>query len=292
MALLKRPQPIHHGMVRTKGDGLLDIVTYAFVIAVVLFALFPIAWTFLTSLKPSEDIITATLQYIPQRITFENYANIWNRSNFPTLITNSAITTTLTLIICITLGSLAAYGFSRYRFRGRNSLLLFYLVIRMFPVVLLIIPLFIVMRNLRLLDTQIGLALAYTTFLLPLCVWMMKGFFDAIPPELEDAARVDGCTRLGALTRIVLPLARSGLVATAIFIGIASWNEYLFALMLTTSQRSRTWPVGLQLMIGEFQLEWGTFSAGGIISIIPVIIFFAIIQQSLIRGITAGAMKG
>jgi multiple sugar transport system permease protein len=279
-------------MVRTKGDGLLDIATYAFVIGVVLFALFPIGWTFLTSLKPSEDIITATLQYIPQRITFENYANIWNRSNFPTLITNSAITTTLTLIICITLGSLAAYGFSRYRFRGRNSLLLFYLVIRMFPVVLLIIPLFIVMRNLRLLDTQIGLALAYTTFLLPLCVWMMKGFFDAIPPELEDAARVDGCTRLGALVQIVLPLARSGLVATAIFIGIASWNEYLFALMLTTSQRSRTWPVGLQLMIGEFQLEWGTFSAGGIISIIPVIIFFAVIQQSLIRGITAGAMKG
>jgi multiple sugar transport system permease protein len=279
-------------MVRTKGDGLLDIATYAFVIGVVLFALFPIGWTFLTSLKPSEDIITATLQYIPQRITFENYANIWNRSNFPTLITNSAITTTFTLIICITLGSLAAYGFSRYRFRGRNSLLLFYLVIRMFPVVLLIIPLFIVMRNLRLLDTQIGLALAYTTFLLPLCVWMMKGFFDAIPPELEDAARVDGCTRLGALVQIVLPLARSGLVATAIFIGIASWNEYLFALMLTTSQRSRTWPVGLQLMIGEFQLEWGTFSAGGIISIIPVIIFFAVIQQSLIRGITAGAMKG
>jgi multiple sugar transport system permease protein len=279
-------------MVRTKGDGLLDIATYAFVVGVVLFALFPIGWTFLTSLKPSEDIITATLQYIPQRITFENYANIWNRSNFPTLITNSAITTTFTLIICITLGSLAAYGFSRYRFRGRNSLLLFYLVIRMFPVVLLIIPLFIVMRNLRLLDTQIGLALAYTTFLLPLCVWMMKGFFDAIPPELEDAARVDGCTRLGALVQIVLPLARSGLVATAIFIGIASWNEYLFALMLTTSQRSRTWPVGLQLMIGEFQLEWGTFSAGGIISIIPVIIFFAVIQQSLIRGITAGAMKG
>jgi multiple sugar transport system permease protein len=283
----------YHGTgVRTRTERILDVVSYVFIGFVVIFAIFPIVWTALTSLKPEEDIITAQLQYLPQRVTFENYVNIWNRSNFPTLVTNSLITTVLTLVICMTLGSLAAYSLSRYRFRGRNNLLLFYLVIRMFPVVLLIIPLFIVMRNLRLLDTQLGLALAYTTFLMPLCVWMMKGFFDAIPPELEDAARVDGCTRLGALNRIVLPLVSSGLVATAVFIGIASWNEYLFALMLTTSQRSRTWPVGLQLMIGEFQLAWGTFSAGGIISIIPVVIFFIIVQKSLIRGITAGAMKG
>jgi multiple sugar transport system permease protein len=190
------------------------------------------------------------------------------------------------------IGTLAAYSLSRYQFRGRNWILQFYLVIRMFPVVLMIVPLFVIMRRLSLLDTRIGLALAYTTFLLPFCVWMMKGFFDSIPIDLEDAARIDGCTRLGALARIALPLVRSGLVATAVFIGIASWNEFLFALMLTTSQGSRTWPVGLQLMIGEFQLPWGTFSAGGIISIIPIIIFFAIVQRSIIRGITAGAMKG
>lgn len=278
--------------VRQKGDGLYDFLTYAFVIAVVIFALAPIVWTFITSLKREQDIITPVLQYLPTQVTFENYVNIWNRSNFQRLVGNSLITTTLTLIICITLGSLAAYGFSRYRFRGRGVLLLFYLIIRMFPVVLMIIPLFIMLRNLRLLDSQFGLAVAYSTFLLPLCVWMMKGFFDAIPADLEDAARIDGCTRIGALVKVVLPLARSGLVATAIFIGIAAWNEYLFALMLTTSQNSRTWPVGLQLMIGEFQLAWGTFSAGGIISIVPVIVFFSFVQRALIRGITAGAMKG
>lgn len=282
----------HHRGVRQKGDRLYDALTYAFVICVIIFALAPIVWTFITSLKREEDIITPVLQYLPSQVTFENYVNIWNRSNFQRLIGNSLITTTLTLVICLTLGALAAYSFSRYKFRGRNTLLLFYLVIRMFPVVLMIIPLFIMLKNLRLLDSQFGLALAYSTFLLPLCVWMMKGFFDAIPPELEDAARIDGCTRIGALTRVVLPLARSGLVATAVFIGIAAWNEYLFALMLTTSQNSRTWPVGLQLMIGEFQLAWGTFSAGGIISIIPVIVFFSFVQRALIRGITAGAMKG
>jgi len=196
------------------------------------------------------------------------------------------------MIISLTIGTLAAYGFSRYRFPGRGALLLFYLVIRMFPVVLLIIPLFIMMRNLNLLDSRFGLALAYTTFLLPLCIWLMKGFFDAIPVDLEEAARIDGCTRLTALIRVVLPLARSGIVATAVFIAIAAWNEFLFALMLTTSQGSRTWPVGLQLMVGEFQLPWGALSAGGIISIIPVIIFFSFVQQALIRGLTAGAVKG
>jgi multiple sugar transport system permease protein len=281
-------------MFRTKRqtERILNTASYIIVILVLIFAIAPLLWTILTSLKHESDIMTRDLQYVPREITFENYVNIWTRSNYPALIGNSAIVTTITLVVCLTIGSLAAYGFSRYQFRGRTSLLLFYLVIRMFPVVLLIIPLFILLRDLGLLGKHFGLALAYTTFLLPLCVWMMKGFFDAIPVDLEDSARIDGCTRLSAFFRVVLPLARSGLVATTVFIGIGAWNEYLFALMLTTTQDARTWPVGLALMVGEFQLPWGALSAGGVISIIPVMIFFAIVQQSLVRGITAGAVKG
>jgi multiple sugar transport system permease protein len=275
---------------RTKR--LLDVLSAIVLLIVGIFALFPLIWTFLTSIKFESDIVTATLQYIPQRVTFDNYIALWQRSGFPQLITNSLIITSITLVICMTIGSLAAYSLSRFRFAFRNPLLMLYLVVRMFPAVLLIIPLFIILRDLGLLDTHVGLALAYTTFLLPICVWMMKGFFDAIPVDLEEAARIDGCTRLRALVVIVLPLVRSGLVATAVFIGIASWNEFLFALMLTTSQGSRTWPVGLQLMVGEFQLPWGTLSAGGMISIVPIIIFFAIVQRALIQGITAGAVKG
>jgi multiple sugar transport system permease protein len=275
-----------------RNEQFFNILTYTVVICIIIFALFPMVWTFLTSLKPEADIVTSELQYLPQRITLENYVAIWERSGFPVLVRNSASVTAITLTMCLTLGTFASYGFSRYQFRGRGQLLLLYLVIRMFPAVLLIIPLFLMLRSLGLLDTHLGLALAYTTFLLPLCVWMMKGFFDAVPVDLEDSARIDGCTRLGAMIRVVLPLVRSGLVATAVFIGIASWNEYLFALMLTTSQGTRTWPVGLQLMVGEFQLPWGSFSAGGMISIIPVIIFFGIVQQSLVRGLTAGAVKG
>ena len=270
----------------------LDLVTLLAAGLVVVFSVFPLVWTFVTSLKLEEDIVTQTLQYLPRHLTWQNYVTLWRQSGFPILVANSVVVTSMTGLICLTIGTLAAYSFSRYRFRGRGKLLIFYLVIRMFPVVLMIIPLFVMLRNLGLLDSRFGLALAYTAFLLPLCIWMLKGFFDAIPPELEDAARIDGCTRLGALFRIVLPLARSGLVTTAVFIAISAWNEFLFALMLTTSQGSRTWPVGLQLMVGEFQLPWGPLSAGGIISIVPIVLFFALVQQSLIRGLTSGAVKG
>jgi multiple sugar transport system permease protein len=145
---------------------------------------------------------------------------------------------------------------------------------------------------LGLLDTHLGVILVYITVEIPFTVWLLKGFFDAIPAELEDSSRVDGSTRVGALFRIVLPLARPGLVATAVFVAIGAWNEFLFALMITTSQGSRTWPVGLQLMVGEFQLPWGQLCAGGIISIIPIIIFFSIVQRSLVGGLVAGGIKG
>jgi multiple sugar transport system permease protein len=265
---------------------------YAVALGFAFFAIFPIVWTLITSLKREKDIITRTITLIPDPATLHNYFAIWTQSNLPTLMVNSAVTTFYTVCVCVGAGTLAAYAVSRLRFRGRRPLLLFYLVLRMFPVVLMVIPLFIIMRNAALLDTSIGLALAYTGFLLPIFVWMMKGFFDAVPIELEEAARIDGCTRLGAMVRVVLPLVKGGLWACAVFIGIAAWNEYLFALMLTTSSGSRTWPVGLQLMVGEFQLPWGALAAGGMLSILPVLVLFAFVQRSMVRGLAAGAVKG
>ncbi len=271
---------------------LADVLVWLAGLAITLFAIFPIVWALLTSLKEEAAIITTRMQYIPESITYQNYVDIWTRSNFPILLTNSAITTAMTVVICATLGTLASYAIARFQFRGRRELMLFYLVIRMFPAVMIIIPLFILMRNVGLLDSRLGLALAYTTFLLPVFIWMMKGFFDAVPLELEDAARIDGCSRIGAMMRVILPLVVGGLVATAVFVAIGAWNEFLFALMMTTSTGSRTWPVGLQLMVGEFQLPWGTLAAGGIVSIVPVVILFALVQRALVRGLTAGAVKG
>lgn len=269
-----------------------DAISYAVLFFLALLSVGPLLWMLLTSFKLEDDIITSTMVYFPTRFTLDSYIKLWNQSGYPVLVINSLVTTGLTVVICLLTGTIASYAFSRYNFPGRIPLMLGYLVVRMFPAVLMIIPLFIVMRNVGLLDSSAGLAVAYTSFLLPLFVWMLKGFFDAAPKELESAARIDGSTRIGAMFRIVIPIARNGLVATCVFVAIAAWNEYLFALMLTTSTGSRTWPVGLQLMVGEFQLPWGMLAAGGIISILPVIVLFAFVQRIMVAGITAGAVKG
>jgi multiple sugar transport system permease protein len=277
---------------RSGSKLLWDIISYIVLIGLAIACIGPIVWTFLTSLKYEEDIVTRTMHYIPPRITFENYVKLWNQSGYPVLVINSLIVTSVTVMLCLLTGTIAAYAFSRFQFKGRTQMMLGYLVVRMFPAVLMIIPLFIIMKQVGLLDSTFGLAVAYTSFLLPLFVWMLKGFFDAAPKELESAARIDGTTRIGAMFMVVIPIARNGLLATCVFVAIAAWNEFLFALMLTTSQGSRTWPVGLQLMVGEFQLPWGMLAAGGMISILPVIVLFAIVQRAMVAGLTAGAVKG
>jgi multiple sugar transport system permease protein len=275
-----------------RSRRLFDILSIGITIMVVVFAIGPIVWTTLTSFKSEAEIVSSDFTYLPERVSFDNYTTLWQRSGYPHLLLNSAIVTVLTVTMSLVIGTFAGYSISRYKFRGRSGLMIFYLIIRMFPFTLLLIPLFIMLRNIGLFDTHFGLALTYTTFLLPLCVWMLKGFFDAIPPDLEEASRVDGSTRLGALVKIVLPLARPGIAATTVFIAIGAWNEYLWALLLTTADGARTWPVGLQLMVGEFQMPWGVLSASGIISIIPIMIGFAFVQRALVSGLMTGGVKG
>jgi multiple sugar transport system permease protein len=275
-----------------RSERLFNILSMSITIVVVVFAIAPIIWTTLTSFKGEAEIVSSEFTYLPERLSFDNYQTLWQRSGYPRLLLNSAIVTALTVAMSLVIGTFAGYSISRYKFRGRSGLMIFYLVIRMFPFTLLLIPLFIMLRNMGLFDTHFGLALTYTTFSLPLCVWMLKGFFDAIPPDLEEASRVDGSTRLGALMKIVLPLARPGIAATTVFIAIGAWNEYLWALLLTTADGARTWPVGLQLMVGEFQMPWGVLSASGIISIIPIMIGFAFVQRALVSGLMTGGVKG
>lgn len=258
----------------------------------IIYALFPLSWIFITSLKPESEIVTANLQFLPQSPSFENFVTMWRRSNFPRLMTNSFVVSLMTVGMSLSLGTLGAYSISRYRFQGRNALMLTYLSIRMFPFVLMLIPAFIILRDLGLLDSRFGLALAYTTFSLPISVWFMKNFFDAVPAEIEDAARVDGCSRMGVLIRIVLPLTLPGLAATSVLVGIGAWNEYLFALMLTTSGGSRTWPVGVQLMVGEFQLPFGQLAAAGVITIAPILIAYLFVGRTMVKGLMAGGVKG
>ena len=261
------------------------------VAALLVFALFPIAWTAYTSVRPEQDIITDPTSLVPAAVTLDNYVATWRQTDFPQLMLNSLVVSAMTVVISLSLATFAAYSLSRSRFRGRGGVMMLYLGIRIIPGVLLLIPLFIVMQQLGLLDTRIALALTYTTFTLPAAVWFMKGFFDGLPEDLENAARVDGCTRLGALFRVVLPLVRPGLAAAAILVAIEAWNEVLFALLLTSTTASRTWPVGMRLLIGEFQLPWGQLTAAAVLSLLPVIVAFAFAGRAMIAGLTAGGLK-
>lgn len=256
-----------------------------------LFAILPIVWTFYTSLRTNVDINKFPAKITLSNLSLDAYFGVWRDTNFPMLIKNSLIVSTLTVIVSLSLGTLAGYALSRSKFRGRQGVLLVYLAIRLVPGVLLLIPLYLFMNKLGLLDSYIGLVLAYTTFTLPATIWLMKGFFDSLPPDLENAARIDGCSRMGAMWRISIPLVLPGLAATGTLTAITAWNDVLFAMLLTSSDRTRTWPVGLREMIGEFQLPWEALTATSILSLLPVVIGFALVGRKMVAGITAGSLK-
>ncbi|CAB5002915.1 unannotated protein [freshwater metagenome] len=257
----------------------------------VLFAILPLFWTFYVSLREEVSITRYPTMLTTKNLSFLAYTHIWRDTNFPVLIRNSLIVSSMTVLLSLVLGTAAGYALSRAKFKGRQGVLLSYLVIRLIPGVLLLVPIYIMMYKFHLLDTYFGLTFAYTTFTLPATIWLMKGFFDSLPPDLENAARVDGCSRLGAMWRISLPLVLPGLAATGTLTAITAWNDVLFAIMLTSSNKSRTWPVGLREMIGEFQLPWQLLTATAIMSLLPVVIGFALVGRKMVAGITAGSLK-
>jgi len=257
----------------------------------VLFAILPLFWTFYISLREEVSITRNPTMLTTKNLSFLAYTHIWRDTNFPILIRNSIIVSSMTVLLSLVLGTAAGYALSRAKFKGRQGVLLSYLVIRLIPGVLLLVPIYIMMYKFHLLDTYFGLTFAYTTFTLPATIWLMKGFFDSLPPDLENAARVDGCSRLGAMWRISLPLDLPGLAAPGTLTAITAWNDVLFAIMLTSSNKARTWPVGLREMIGEFQLPWELLTATAIMSLLPVVIGFALVGRKMVAGITAGSLK-
>ena len=257
----------------------------------VLFAILPLFWTFYISLREEVSITRNPTMLTTKNLSFLAYTHIWRDTNFPILIRNSIIVSSMTVLLSLVLGTAAGYALSRAKFKGRQGVLLSYLVIRLIPGVLLLVPIYIMMYKFHLLDTYFGLTFAYTTFTLPATIWLMKGFYDSLPPDLENAARVDGCSRLGAMWRISLPLVLPGLAATGTLTAITAWNDVLFAIMLTSSNKARTWPVGLREMIGEFQLPWELLTATAIMSLLPVVLGFALVGRKMVAGITAGSLK-
>lgn len=268
------------------------VCVYLPLTVLLLFILFPFYWTFITSVKPEDELYGTVVTYWPRTVIWDSYRKLFTTTvNFLAAMKNSFIVASLTTVVSLTSSTLAAYAFSRYRFAGRKVLMCMFLCNNMFPTVLLLIPLYSIMRKLGLLYTPGSLILSYTTFTIPFSVWLLNGFLNDLPITLEEAALVDGCNRGTAFVKIILPILGPCLVATGVYIFMTSWNEYTFAVMFTNTA-TRTIPVALKSLIGQLGVQWDLLTAGGIITIIPVCIMFFFAQKRLVEGLTAGAVKG
>lgn len=264
---------------------------YLPLIVILIFLLFPFYWTFVTSIKPEAELYGANVTYWPKHMTFDAYKQLFTGFDFFKSMGNSFIVAGITTAVSLVVSVLAAYAFSRYRFKGRKVLMAMFLTNNMFPTVLLLIPLYTIMRSLGILYTPIALVLAYTTFTIPFSVWLLNGYMNDLPPSLEEAALVDGASRFYAFIKIILPVLVPCLIATGVYIFMTAWNEYTFAVMFT-NEANRTIPVALKSLIGQLGVQWDLLTAGGIITIIPICVMFFFAQKRLVEGLTAGAVKG
>lgn len=275
-------------LLKYKGFKYISIVI---LLLLVIFSLLPFLWMFITSFKSSVETYTNPPTWIPKHPTLSNFVYILQRGSFAVYFRNSIIVAIATTIVTLIVSSSAGYAFSRFRFPGWRFLFLAFLVTQMFPSVLLIIPLFQIVKAMRLLNTLYALVLSYITFNLPLCVWLLKGFFDQIPRELEEAAMIDGCSRVSAVVRVILPVSLPGIIATGIFAFIGAWDELLFAMTFTSSDDARTLSVSLQRFITSYEIQWNHLAAGSVIATVPVVIMFLFVQRFLVKGVLAGSVK-
>jgi len=264
---------------------------YAAAAALAVFSLFPLLWMLLTSVKPRAEIISPEPVFWPSDIRWENYLRVLE-ADFTTYLRNSLLVTSATTLLGVLVAIFAGYALARFRMPLRRYLLVIVLATQMFPMVVLIIPFFIVMRDIGLLGNLWGLVIAYLSFTTPLAVWILRGFFMGIPDELEQAALVDGCTRFGAMWRVILPLAGPGIAACAIFSWIAAWNEFLFALTFVKEDSLRTLPLALQAFVGRAATDHGAVMAASVLFTLPVVVFFLLVHKKLTTGMVAGAVKG
>jgi multiple sugar transport system permease protein len=255
-------------------------------------ALVPLVWMVETSLKSNREITQDGTLY-PHTPTLENYRSLFSGRDFGSYLTNSIGITGLSVLISLVVGSLAAYSLARFplRFGLGRHVGVGLLTLRILPPIVIIVPAFLIVERLHLLNTWLGLIVIYTAFNVSFVVWMMESFFREIPVDLEEAAMVDGDSRFTAFRRITLPLAAPGLAATAIFAVIVTFNEFLFALVLTATPRAMTMPRGTATLIGRIDTDWASMSAAGVVGALPIVIFALLVQRHLVRGLTLGAVK-
>lgn len=256
------------------------------------FVIFPIYWMIITSFKYNTEIINAQkLTYFPEQVTLENYGQLFAMYDYGNMLKNSLIIS-FSSGFCVTMLSIfGGYGLARYKFKSKTLLLLFFLVTQMIPGILVIIPLYIIFSKMNIVNTRLSLFIFYLISNLPFCVITMRSFFERIPYTLEEAATVDGCTKLQTLRKIVLPVMFPGIVAVFVFAFIGAWNELIAGTIFINTPNFWTIPIGLKSLIGKYDVKWGVLTAGGVLALLPTAIMFAVMQRFVVEGLTAGAVK-
>ncbi|MCC7447885.1 MAG: carbohydrate ABC transporter permease [Anaerolineae bacterium] len=267
-----------------------DLIIVLFTFGLLLVYIFPFLWIVLTSIRPADELFSDTFRLLPSLPSVESYQQLLN-SDFPLYIANSLLICTVATLIAVIFSVSAAYSFSRRNFRGHSALLLLVVFSQLFPWIVLVTPLYVIFNRLGLVNTRLGLIIAYTAITVPFSVYMLLGYFENIPRELDEAAIIDGCSTLSVIWRIILPVAWPGVAATAIYGFAQAWNEFLFALTLVTSNDLKTIPVGLASFFGEFSTRWDLVMAASTIATLPTLIVFLLLQRQLVSGLAAGAVK-
>jgi arabinogalactan oligomer / maltooligosaccharide transport system permease protein len=279
-------------LMRAKDTPLFTGFVYVVLLFFTAIALYPIVQVFSISLRPQATLLSSSLAIIPDNATWDNYVELFMDRPFLTWVWNSFFVTTVVVLTGVVLASTAGYAFSRYRFPGRRAGMLGLLITQMFPATMLLLPLYIMLAKLNLINNFLGLIVMYSSTALPFCIWQMKGYYDTIPVSLEEAARIDGLGRFGAFYRIILPLAAPAMVITALFSFMAAWTEYVVAAQVLYYEDMFTLPIGLKMFQSNMSTEWGLYAAGALVVSIPAIILFLILSRWLVSGLTLGSVKG
>ena len=268
------------------------IMSYGLLLLSTIFALFPIAWMLSTSFKSEAEALALPITWIPKQFTLQAYGEMWTLKPFATYFWNSLAVSGVTALLSTVVGALAGYGFSRFQFRGRTSLLAFFLATQMISGILVIGPYFQLLAAVELYNTLTGLVIAYVTICLPFAAWMSKGYFDSIPKELDEAGLVDGASRLQIFLRIICPIAVPGTVSTLLFAFLLAWQDLLWALCLISIDEKRTVTLGVAFLVGEFVIKWPMLTAASLIGSLPTILLYLFLQRFYVEGLARGAVKG
>lgn len=271
---------------------LINFLIYIILTIFTLIALYPVINVFTISIRPNDKLLSTSLSIIPEHATFKTYIDLFTKKPFLLWVWNSTLISFVVTITGVSLASTAGYALSRFNFIGKKSSMFGLLTTQMFPATMLLLPMYIMLIKLHLIDSYLGIIIIYSATALPFCVWQMKGYYDTIPFSLEESARIDGCTRWQAFYKIIFPLAAPALVITALFSFMTAWSEYIVAAQILQDSKLYTLPLGLKSFQSNLTTEWGLYAAAALVVSIPVVVLFIILSKWLVSGLTLGSVKG